>query len=262
MPEQTFKNPSLGYAQELLKRWKDVPWRGDVLLRIGHTSLWGDIERTFRTDIKGRPNFFLRALGLLGTIPGWLGGKLNRDNFYNPFTNTVHVFRPVLATGMHEVGHAKFFDERTHRNLWVGATLLPFIIDRLIAPWPFLRIPIYTSFLEWQANVRAMKQFFTDTEREEALRVMEPAFGTYLPTDVLSLAAPFIPGGFAWMLAAPIAGAVAGHIVNRLPWNGIKDRKERFGYVFEGKKAPVADALDDTQVRFASARAPATSRKI
>lgn len=236
--DYAFENAGSGIARHIADRWSDIPWRGDLLVRVGHSSLWGDIERTFRTNIKGRPNFFLRVLALPGTFFGWLATKLRRVDHYNPYTKTVHIFHRHPAVGMHETGHAAFYDQTRHQNLWALANLVPFYTDKFLLPWPFLTFPVVTSFQEWKATQGALRQMKSDTERREALKVLEPAFGTYLPTDVLSLAAPFIPGGFAWMLAAPLAGAIAGHIVNRTGWQGVKGRKERFGYVFEGNRVP------------------------
>lgn len=40
-----FRNPSKELVTELYDRYKDVPWKGDVLVRVGHSSIFGDIQR-------------------------------------------------------------------------------------------------------------------------------------------------------------------------------------------------------------------------
>lgn len=260
--KDAFKTPSQELAHQVFDRWKDVPWKGDVLVRIGHTSLLGDFMRTFANDkdIKGRPNVFVRALEYpFTTLRGYLEGKLYRQNFYNPFTNTVTVFHPNIAVGMHEVGHAQFFDRTKYKTLWALAGHFPGV----------------SSFMEWKASAFAMKQLKNDTERLQALKILEPAWATYLVGDTFKVLQPFLPvwffGYLGVLLRGPITsvieqvltysyafiGAVsAGHLLSRLPYPG---KRERFGWVFEGKKPVVQETspeapLENTQVRYAYAK--------
>lgn len=264
-----FKNPSEDLVNNLYERWKDVPWKGDVLVRVGHSSIRGDIERLFllnRDWIKGRGTTFKMlwagvartAFLPLALIPTVMGKVLRADH-YNPYTQTVNVFHPRQALGMHEIGHAQFFDERHPLK---GAS---YLLGRIV--------PFVPSFTEWKATANAMKRFKNDKERRDAMKILEGAWGTYFLSDVVNAATPFIPRELTAFLAQPLikvaigslrlgilpikiaSGALSGHILSRLPYPG---KRERFGYVFEGKKAVGEGALDDRQVRYASARAPVT----
>lgn len=256
-----FKNPSEELVNNLYERWKDVPWKGDVLVRVGHSSIRGDIERLFllnRDWIKGRGTTFKMlwaatartALLPLVLLPTLLG-KVLRTDHYNPYTQTVNVFHPRLAPGMHEIGHAQFWDERHPLK---GAL---FLLGRVV---PFVK-----SFTEWKASANAMKRFKSDKERREGAKILEGAWGTYFLGDVVSMATPFLPRELTTFLTKPLinvtvgglrlgalplnaaAGALSGHMLSRLPYPG---KRERFGYVFQGK-----DRSAPEQVRYVVAKA-------
>lgn len=227
-----FENAPPELAQALHDRWKDVPWRGDYKVRVGHSSLWDELDRSFSLDAaKGRPNFFTRMIGLPWTGLSWLGAKLFRYNYFNPFTNAATIYHPHEAFGMHEMGRAQFYDEHKHS-----------VYLRILGA--LTRLPV-ASFFEWKSSANAMKRFESDAKREEALKVLEPRFGLTLLTDLFVFATPFIPGPvsetsraiaeYAVRLAgaerlAKIGGLVAGHILSRLP-----NKRERFGWVFGGQ---------------------------
>lgn len=223
--EDALRNPSKELKAQLRERWKDVPWKGDVMVRVGHTSLWGDLKRTFALgkSIEGRPNFFLRALGLPTTLYGWASGKLFRTDFYNPLTKTAHVFHPNIAVGMHEMGHAQFFDESRHPG-----------VRALLYSLPIVRI-----WQEWTASKLAMRQFQDDEERRKATKILEPAYGSYLVADIAQLVFPFVPRKIleATGLGA-IGGLAAGHMMSRF----YPKKEERFGWVFEGKEKEKKEA--------------------
>lgn len=171
---------------------------------------------------------------------------------------------------MHELGHAQLYDERSPLRgaIYAWGTNLPLIQE--LDP-PFIR-----SFKEYKASVLAMKRFKTEEERVRASKFLEAGFGTYLMSDMLRLTFPFLPRFYRQALGTTVgltlqgtnsiirqlfsvamtsgiwAGSVSGHILSRLPYPG---KRERFGYVFEGKNGPEEGALDDRQVRYMSARA-------
>lgn len=249
LPLLTFKNifetPPKDLVDRLSERWKDVPWKGDVLVRVGHTSIVGDIQRLLASDedLKGRPRFstlsrqvdrIARVLYIPIQVLKSVSAKVFRADNYDPITNTVNVFHPNLAVGMHELGHAQFLEQQKKTEGWV-----------FFYGWPVIR-----SFTEWKASANAMKQFKSDAERRQALKVLEPAWGTYIAPDVFSLA-----GARGLEKLGSIGGLIAGHLMARL----YPKKDERFDYIFEGKtahevpKAPVR--LGARQVLVARAKA-------
>src|SRR3990167_8314372 len=120
--EKAFVNPPPQLADYLFEKWSHVPWRGDVLVRIGHGSLRDSMRRLFARDdeIKGRPSKLSRfVLGIPTVFAGEILGKLTRADHFNPMTNTVNIYHPEPAVGMHEIGHAIDFDTRRRKTAWV-----------------------------------------------------------------------------------------------------------------------------------------------
>lgn len=252
-----FKNPSKELGDQLFERYKDVPWKGDVLVRVGHSSIFGDIKRILarNEDVKGRPWLLkdkagraLESVGKLAMIvnvlPAMIMAKLLRADFYSPFANSVNVYHPKLALGMHELGHAKFFNQLPAKER-VG-----YLIGMMN---PFVSVPFLPSFIEWQASKNAMKHFKNDQERREGLKRLEAGWATYFFSDILT---PIpLPKPVKDMVGAFLAypASVAGHAMAR--W--YPKQNERFGYVFEGKdmvKKPAAmPMLGDRQMLVAMA---------
>ena len=273
-----FRNPKPELVDFFKDRWKDVPWKGDVLVRIGHNSIFGDIQRLFANDqIRGPLSlgkteskalkslqWLVRLLVLPSVVFSALQKKLFRGNYYNTLTNTVNIFHPNTAIGMHEIGHAEFYNQEKNRTLYAL----------------FGGLPIIRSFTEYKASMLGIARMKNDAERLKATKVMEAMWGTYLMGDVIALALPFLaitplttalvaskkftlpfgPDVLKRLLefgytAGVMAGAAAGHILSRAPYPG---RRQRFGYVFEGKKVvpkpAFAPALSDRQMLVGMAR--------
>lgn len=269
-----FQNPPPELVDQLRDRWKDVPWKGDVLVRIGHNSIFGDVQRLFAKESLRGPFSFnfgegkfakaarlaLRILVLPSVVFAGIQAKLFRANQYNKLTNTVNIYHPNSAIGMHEIGHAEFFNKEKYRTLY-GL---------------FSEMPIIKSFTEYKASVLGLARMKSDKERREATKVLEAAWGTYLMGDVLKIALPFVAlsplrsaltatATFAMpfgpkilqeltkfgFTAGVMAGAASGHILSRAPYPG---RRQRFGYIFEGNQTAYQPALKDRQMLVAMAR--------
>lgn len=223
--KDAFHNPPEELVKTFSDRWKDVPFKGDVLVRVGHASVIGDIKRLLATndEIKGRVKFSTTAKWLdkaarYPYIPlqvlQTLFVKMMRLDHYNPITNTISVFHPNKAVGMHEIGHAKFIDTKKNPTNWYMA---------------YGYLPFTQPYVEYKATENAMKHFADDAERKQALKVLEPAFATYMVPTVLGLFAPRL----AYMRAGSV---IAGHIMARNPNIRISSQYERFGYVFSGQE--------------------------
>lgn len=275
-----FRNPPPELVDHLQARWKDVPWKGDVLVRVGHNSVFGDVQRLFAKESLRGPLSFnfgegklakaarlaLRVLVLPSVVFGGIKAKLFRENYYNILTNTVNIYHPNSAVGMHEAGHAEFFNQEKHRTLY-GL---------------FSELPIIKSFTEYKASVLGISHMKSDKERREATKVLEAAWGTYLMGDILTIALPFVAlSPFRSALTATkvfalpfgpkilqelskfgftagvMAGAASGHILSRAPYPG---QRQRFGYIFEGNQTAYKPVLADRQMLVAMAR-PALNRR-
>lgn len=253
-PRDIFKDPDPAIIDALYERYKDVPWKGDVLVRVGHLSITEDFKRLFGKDIKGRPNAFFRLLGVPLILTGGIVTTLGRMDHYNPLTHTVTIFHPELPIGLHELGHAEFFDRSNRKDVWSAMTLVSAYLSGYRAIQSSLggldtrsrlhrqvenivtRRPGYRLFTEWKASQNAMKHMETNAERKKALHLLEPAFGTYVGSEVGGIAQILAPDrwdvGLISEYLAPIIGLIGGHILTRLPI----ERRSGFGYIFEGKE--------------------------
>jgi len=260
-PDAIFKSPTKELAHELADRWKDVPFKGDVLVRVGHTSLAGDIQRSLATNGEMK-NAFPRSLRML-TLPITLilstAAKIGRLDHYNPLTQTVVAFHPHREIGMHEIGHAKDFDPRSNWGK-IGRSLLR-------------AIPGLGLVTEWTASKLALEQMKSDEERRQAIKTLEPAFSSYVTHDLARVGLKHV----AWngvkrlletktsrynndllklqkhtnILTTVLMNAVAtipGLITSRLP-----NRTSSFGYIFENTRHD--EPITDGQVRYATATA-------
>lgn len=204
-PEAIFHNISEDQAESLKDRYRDVNWRGDVKVYLGHNPLFDQLRRQFFELGKRRINFLFRLLpGLPYTAYAWVSSKLARTDFYNPFTETVTVYNPNLAVPTHETGHAEFFDKSSFPGLQALSRFIPGI----------------RTYQEWTASNYAMKHL-DPPERQKARKVLEPAVGTYVGADAAILGyLAFPPLAPAIAIVAPflpLIGLIAGHIHSRLP---------------------------------------------
>jgi len=282
------QHPKKELADDLFERYKDVPWKGDVLVRVGYTSIFGDIARMLAKNesvrgrswtIKDKIGRTIEYLGKIGSViimlPSMIGSKLTRSDYYNPFSNTVNVYHPRLGVGMHELGHAEFFNQMDNKK----RTLYYLGIYN-----PVITVPFLAPQYEWKASAIAMKRMKNDAERRKGLKILEGGWSTYLARDVLltlalaapALALPLLHATWSLpfaglILKLPVAtygASIAGHLMSRL----YPRKNERFGYVFEGKKkkppsetVPAArnmteQALGAHQILTATARAGAAGR--
>jgi len=243
-PDSMFKSPSEETVSYLVKQWKDVPWKSDVLVRVGHTSVFGDIARSMakNKDMKGAPPRWVRMLALPVTVCQSIGAKFMRYDHYNAFTNTVHIFHADKAVGMGRIAQAAWFDAMDD-GLVKGVVRVA------------QTVPGITGFVEWKTFEQALPKFRNDAERRHATKIYEPYWGMM---TLRSIAGPFKyalpPGllGVNLVSASTIGGAVGGHVMARL----YPKQEQRFGWVFGGAKPD--PALSDRTVRFGMADATAS----
>ncbi|MBI3324324.1 MAG: hypothetical protein HYZ92_03495 [Candidatus Omnitrophica bacterium] len=110
-------------------------------------------------------------------------------DYYNPWTDTVHIYSDHPAIGLHELGHSYDINRRRLKGTYAAIRLIPFV----------------DLYQEMQASKEAMKYLRQIEDREQELRaykILYPAFGTYAGGYL------FIPGG-------SVIGAAVGHVFGR-----------------------------------------------
>jgi len=225
-PHAIVRNTPPETIEYLKERWKDVPWKGDVLVRIGHTSLFGDIQRSMadKKDLSHMPPKWMRTLVLPYTLLQSFLGKFMRLDHYNAFTNTAHVFHADKAMGMGRIAQAHWFDQMDS-GLLKGVTRFAQAL-----------VPLVTSVVEWKTFEHAMPRFTSDADRRSASKIFEPYWGKETMLSVAPWVGTFIPsvpgGLFGFTEAAYFGGLAGGHFMARV----YPKQEERFGWVFEGMR--------------------------
>lgn len=252
-PKDIFKNPPKELMDELYERYKDVPWKGDLLVRIGYDSIIEDYKRLFGKDIKGRANVFLRLLAVPMLWRQQLEAKLSKSNYYSPLTHSVTVYHPRLHAGMHELGHAEFFDQSNHRELWSLVPVLSGLSGMYLFRNPassterrlkklLVTLPGFKFFMEWKASQNAMKRYKSRSEQVEAMKSLEPRFGGYVGHEIGNIVDIFgkerskffdrLLNKYKPVELGFLVGVLSGHAAARIP----KDRTSSFGVLFQQEK--------------------------
>ena len=110
-------------------------------------------------------------------------------DYYNPYTNTAHLYSDDPAIAIHEAGHAYDFADFPYKGTYAMLRLVPFM----------------DLYQEWRATDEATGYFVANGDREmefHAYRTLWPAYGTYIGS--------YIPAPFS-----SIIGAVLGHVAGR-----------------------------------------------
>lgn len=199
-PKDVFRNVPRETVDFIKERTHNMDLKGQVDVYLNHTPLFKQMKRLFSKDRKS--SFFARmAIGLPSLFAVNAVAKLGRMNHYNPFTESVSVYHSNPAIAMHELGHAEDFNKSKYPALKSFAYALPFV----------------RSKMEWNASHNAMKHL-KPHEREDARKVLEPAFGAHVGGEALAVASVIAP---PLRPIYALAGVIAGHIHSRTSKNNI-----------------------------------------
>lgn len=165
-----------------------------VMIRVNQYDPVGEWHRLAENK---RINPVWRAtLGSLYTVGYTIApGRLLGGDWYNPYTDTVHVYSDVPALAMEQVAQAKDTHDRDHPGLYSAVRVLPLV-------------GLVHEARSKQAVFDHVDEFGTIEEQIEARRVLAPQMGT----EIGGQAATFFPQGNALL---QVGGAVVGHAVGR-----------------------------------------------
>lgn len=133
-------------------------------------------------------------------------------DYYNPYTNTVHLYSDDATIALHEAGHAYDFADFDYKGTYALLRIVPFL----------------DLYQEWQASEHAIDYFIEAEDREmeyRAYKTLFPAYGTY--------AGSYLPISFG-----SIPGALAGHVVGRGKAASKRRYYEHYDAVLRGKMQP------------------------
>lgn len=165
-----------------------------VMVRVNQYDPVGEWKRLIKNDRIGVGwRATIGAAYTLGysVLPGRLFGR----DWYNPFTDTVHVYSDVPALALEQAAHAEEIRRVSHPGFYSAVQMLPFV-------------GIVHEARAKQAVFEYVDKTGTVDEQAEARRVLAPQLGLELGGQ----AAAFIPQANA---LTSLGGVAVGHVVGR-----------------------------------------------
>lgn len=165
-----------------------------VMVRVNQYDPVGEWKRLIKNDRVGLGwRATVGAAYTLGysVIPGRVFGR----DWYNPFTDTVHVYSDVPALALEQAAHAEEIRKLSHPGFYSTVQLLPLV-------------GIVHEARAKQAVFEYVDKNGTVDEQAEARRVLAPQLGLELGGQAVA----FIPQANA---LASLGGVAVGHVVGR-----------------------------------------------
>ena len=170
---------------------REQPVLEDAVFRLNQYRPGQDLARLARNGYVAWPYRLL--LGLPVTLLGevLLPGRLFPwGDYYNPWTNTVHLYSDHPAIALHEAGHVHDLGRRRWKGTYSAIRLIPFV----------------DLYQEYEASHEALGYFTQETPKIEdeiaAYKILYPAYGTYA-------------GSYLFAPIGTVIGALLGHLSGR-----------------------------------------------
>ncbi|MBI4356221.1 MAG: hypothetical protein HY597_07255 [Candidatus Omnitrophica bacterium] len=132
-------------------------------------------------------------------------------DYYNPFTNAVHLYSDEPPIALHEAGHAYDYAKKRYKGTYAVVRLIPFV----------------DLYQEWQATGEAVHYLVEIHDREtelHAYKILWPAYGTYV-------------GSYIFAPIGTIGGALLGHVAGRAKSAG---RRRYYEELDAGRTSPAS----------------------
>ncbi len=172
-----------------------------VMVRVNQYDPIGEWKRLAKNDRIALP--WRATVGALYTL-GYsiVPGRLVGGDWYNPFTDSVHVYSDVPALAMEQAAQAYDNHQKTHPGFYSTMRLFPLV-------------GIVHEARSKQVVYEHLEETGTTEEQAEARRILAPQMGR----EVGGQAALFVPQADALL---SIGGAAVGHVVGRYQANQIE----------------------------------------
>jgi hypothetical protein len=98
------------------------------MLRLNQYNPAQDLSRLARNRHVAWPYRLLIGLPVTLLSDVLLPGRLFPwGDYYNPYTNTVHLYSDLPAVSLHEAGHAHDFSKQRYKGTYALGRLVPFV---------------------------------------------------------------------------------------------------------------------------------------
>lgn len=123
-------------------------------------------------------------------------GRIFGGDWYNPYTDTTHVYSDIAPLAISRAAYAKDIREQSHPGTYAATQEIPFV-------------SLISTTRATNEALKYSQQYGNSAERSEAKRILSPDYGSSWGGQIASL----VPFG------APIgrlAGAAVGHATNQI----------------------------------------------
>ncbi len=176
----------------------------DTKFRLNQYRPIQDVSRLINNRHVAWPYRLVFGLPTTLVIDVLLPGRLFPwGDYYNPWTNTVHLYSDHPAVALHEAGHAYDSGRRHFKGTYAAIRLIPFV----------------GLYQEAQATDEAITHFIETGEQQQELaayKILYPAMGVYA-------------GNYLFTVGGPVIGAAIGHIYGHAKAYDRAKKYERMG---------------------------------
>ena len=169
---------------------RDLPTLRRAKFRLNEYNPAQDLSRLVKNHDVAWPYRLLLGLPLTLAFDVVLPGRLFPwGDYYNPYTNTVHLYSDHPAIALHEAGHAHDFASRRHKGTYAVLRLIPFV-------------DLYQEHRATQEAIGYLREIHDQPAELAAYKILYPAYGTYV-------------GGYLFPPIGTLGGALLGHAAAR-----------------------------------------------
>ena len=151
-----------------LDQRKQNPVLTNVKFRLNQYRPIQDLSRLIHNRHMAWPYRLLLGLPITLIIDVLLPGRLLPwGDYYNPYTNTAHLYSDHPAIMLHEAGHAYDFGKKKFKGTYAILRLIPFV----------------DLYQEYKATDQAFDYLIEIQDREtevRAIKILYPAYATYI----------------------------------------------------------------------------------
>lgn len=170
---------------------KSLPAFEDTVYRLNQYSPLMDLHALIKNKHAAWPYRLVLGLPLTIIFDVVLPGRLFPwGDYFNPYTNTVHLYSDDVTIALHEAGHAYDFADFPYKGTYAMLRIIPFL-------------DLYQEWLATKNAVNYLKEIGDRETEFHAYKTLWPAYGTYL-------------GAYAPVPLGSVAGALVGHVAGRV----------------------------------------------